>query len=168
MSILNRCDLWNTLYAYCLYGRKSGAAVTKVFPLTPYVLLLSISRLVAACAGYIPSKLPLYFMNFWYLSPSSIYSWSISHILEHEFLYLGRLGSPGSKEKVDLSFSENLLRVIFSTFCGEKNLSFLKYCRVCTKMFFFLFFCHLGSLFNLECNLSIAVKNIAQHRTYIK
>ena len=101
MSILNRCDLWNTLYAYCLYGRKRGAAVTKVFPIKPYVLLFSISRLVAACAGYIPSKLPLYFMNFWYLfqitslSPSSIYSWSISHILEHEFLYLGRLGSSG-------------------------------------------------------------------------
>ena len=32
MSILNRCDLWNTLYAYSLYGTKRGAAVTKVLP----------------------------------------------------------------------------------------------------------------------------------------
>ena len=31
--------------------------------------------------------------------PSSIYSWSIDHILEHEFFCLGRLGSQGSKEK---------------------------------------------------------------------
>ena len=50
--------------------------------------------------------------------PSSIYSWSLSHILEHEFF--DRLGSQGSKEKkVDLSFSEQLLRVFFSTFCGQ-------------------------------------------------
>ena len=39
--------------------------------------------------------------------PSSIYSWSIGHILEHEFFCLGRLGSSGSKgKKVDLSYSE--------------------------------------------------------------
>ena len=39
--------------------------------------------------------------------PSSIYSCSLSHILEHVFFCLGRLGSQGSKEKkVDLSFSE--------------------------------------------------------------
>ena len=31
--------------------------------------------------------------------PSSIHSWSISHILEHEFFCLGRLDSSGSKEK---------------------------------------------------------------------
>ena len=31
--------------------------------------------------------------------PSSIYSWSIGHILEHEFFCLGRLGSQGSKGK---------------------------------------------------------------------
>ena len=53
-------------------------------------------------------------------SPSSIYSWSIGHILEHEFFCLGRLGCAGSKEKkVDLSFSEQLLRVGFSTFGGQ-------------------------------------------------
>ena len=40
--------------------------------------------------------------------PSSIYSWSIGHILAHEFFCLGRLGSSGSKEKVDLRFSEQL------------------------------------------------------------
>ena len=49
--------------------------------------------------------------------PSFIHSWSISHILEHEFFCLGRLGCAGSKgKKVDLSFSEQLLRVVFSTF----------------------------------------------------
>ena len=32
--------------------------------------------------------------------PSSIYSWSIGHILEHEFFSWGRLGSSGSKEKM--------------------------------------------------------------------
>ena len=31
--------------------------------------------------------------------PSSIYSWSIGHILEHEFFCLGHLGCAGSKEK---------------------------------------------------------------------
>jgi hypothetical protein len=50
---------------------------------------------------------------------------------------LGRLSSSGSrgKKKVDLSFSEQLLRVVFSTFCGQKiNLKFLKkYCSVHLK-----------------------------------
>ena len=56
-------------------------------------------------------------------NPSSIYSWSIGHILEHEFFCLGHLGCAGSKgKKVDLSFSEQLLRVFFSTFCGQKKL----------------------------------------------
>ena len=31
--------------------------------------------------------------------PSSIYSWSIGHILEHEFFCLGSLGCAGSKGK---------------------------------------------------------------------
>jgi hypothetical protein len=40
--------------------------------------------------------------------------------LEQEFFCLGGLGSQGSKEKkVDLSFSERLLSVVFSTFCGQ-------------------------------------------------
>ena len=34
------------------------------------------------------------------LYPSSIYSWSTGHILEHEFFCLGRLGSQGSKGKI--------------------------------------------------------------------
>ena len=51
------------------------------------------------------------------LNPSSIYSWSIGHILEHDFFCLGHLGCAGSKEKkVDLRNSEQLLRVVFSTF----------------------------------------------------
>ena len=50
-------------------------------------------------------------------NPSSIYSWSIDHILEHEFFCLGHLGCACSKgKKVDLSFSEQLLRVVYSTF----------------------------------------------------
>ena len=49
------------------------------------------------------------------LIPSSKYSWSIDHILEHEFFCLGHLGCAGSKEKkVDLSFSEQPLKVVFS------------------------------------------------------
>ena len=55
-------------------------------------------------------------------SPSSIYSWSIGHILDHEFFCLGRLGSQGSKgKKVDLRDSEQLLRVVFPTFGGQNK-----------------------------------------------
>ena len=55
--------------------------------------------------------------------PSSIYSWSIGHILEHEFFCLGHLGCAGSKgKKVDLRNSEQLLRVVFSTFWGQKKI----------------------------------------------
>ena len=39
MSILNRCDLWNTLYAYSLYGTKRGAAVTKILQKKSCVVL---------------------------------------------------------------------------------------------------------------------------------
>ena len=54
--------------------------------------------------------------------PSSIYSWSIGHILEHEFFCLGHLGCAGSKgKKVDLSFSEQLLRVVFFNFLWSKK-----------------------------------------------
>ena len=65
-------------------------------------------------------------VNFIYFEPSSIYSWSIGQNLEHEFFCLGHLGCAGSKgKKVDLSFSEQLLRVVFSTFWGQKkNLNF--------------------------------------------
>ena len=58
------------------------------------------------------------FFVFLYTS-SSIYSWCTSHILEHEFFYLGRLGT--KEKKVDLSFSEQLLRVLFSTFLGQNR-----------------------------------------------
>ena len=55
-------------------------------------------------------------------TPSSIYSWSICHILEHIFFCLGHLGCAGSKEKkVDLSFSEQLLMVFFFNFLWAKN-----------------------------------------------
>ena len=38
------------------------------------------------------------------ISPSSIYSWSIGHILEHEFFSLSHLGCAGSKEKSGFEF----------------------------------------------------------------
>jgi hypothetical protein len=51
----------------------------------------------------------------------------VGHILEHEFFCFGGLGSSGSKEKkVDLSYSEQLLRVVFSTFGGQ-SFFFLKH-----------------------------------------
>ena len=58
-----------------------------------------------------------------YKNPSSIYSWYIDHILEHEFFCLGRLGWPGSKaKKVDLSFSEQLLQVeVKKAFCYQNT-----------------------------------------------
>jgi hypothetical protein len=50
---------------------------------------------------------------------SSIYSWPISHILEHEFFCFCHLGSSGQLgKKEDLSFSDQLLSVCFLTFCG--------------------------------------------------
>ena len=49
-----------------------------------------------------------------YHSPSSI-----NHILKHEFFCLGRFSA--QEKKVDLSFSEQLFRVVFSTFCGQNN-----------------------------------------------
>ena len=45
-------------------------------------------------------------------TPSSIYSWSIDHILEHEFFCLGCLGSQGSKEK------KSVFEVFWATFEG--------------------------------------------------
>ena len=56
-------------------------------------------------------------MTPWY--PSSIYSWSIGYILEHDFFCLGHLGCKG--KKVDLRNSEQLLRVVFSTFGGQNE-----------------------------------------------
>jgi len=53
---------------------------------------------------------------------------SIGHTLEHEFFCLGRLGSSGIKgKKVNLSFSKQLLRVVFSNFCGQKKIFFFEY-----------------------------------------
>ena len=70
----------------------------------------------------------IFYQKVLYKYPSSIYSWSIGHILEHEFFCLGHLGCAGSKgEKVDLRKSEQLLRVFFSTFWGQKkNSKFFK------------------------------------------
>ena len=47
--------------------------------------------------------------------------------MEKEFSCLGCLGIQGSKEKkVDLRNSDQLLRVVFPTFCGQKEFKFLK------------------------------------------
>ena len=54
--------------------------------------------------------------------PSSIYSWSTSHILEHEFFCFGRLGNQNSRgTKVDFRFSEQLFKVVFFIFCGQNK-----------------------------------------------
>ena len=56
-------------------------------------------------------------------TPSSIYSWSVGHILEHEFFRPGRFGSQGSKEKkLDLRNSEQLLRVVFQLLVVKTNI----------------------------------------------
>ena len=49
--------------------------------------------------------------------PSFIYSWSISHILEYvQILLFGPFG----QQEMDLSFSEQLLRVVFFNFLWAK------------------------------------------------
>ena len=58
--------------------------------------------------------------------PSFIYSWSIRHILEHEFFCLVCSGSYGRKK---MSISEQVLRVVLSTFCEQKS-SNLKSCII--------------------------------------
>ena len=111
--------------------------VVQGYCLTLYTSALFCNTVVCTCLG--PSikvrKMSILALNYTFLGkiktkgflPSSIYSWSIGHILEHEFFCLGRLGCAGSKgKKVDLSFSEQLLRVVFSTFYGQKK----NYCSV--------------------------------------
>ena len=59
-----------------------------------------------------------------HFGPSSIYSWSVSHILKRELFCLGRFGSQGSKgKKVDLSFSEQLFRVFFFQLFVDKTMN---------------------------------------------
>ena len=70
----------------------------------------------------ISSNLTLSYYECFINNPSSKYSLSIGHILEHEFFCLGHLGCAGSKgKKVDLRNSEQLFRVVFSTFGGQKK-----------------------------------------------
>ena len=47
-----------------------------------------------------------------------MYSCSIGYILEHEFFCFW--AAQAVRKKVDLSYSEQLLRVVFSTFWGQK------------------------------------------------
>ena len=71
-----------------------------------------------------------FFDKFFWCHPSSIYSWSIGHILEHEFFCLGHLGCAGSKGKkkwiwVFLSnfwgwFFQLFEDQIFKKFCPQK------------------------------------------------
>ena len=57
--------------------------------------------------------------------PSSIYSWSISHILEHEFFWLGPLGSKGKK------WIWGFLSNFWGWFWGQKKVQ--NYCRIRAK-----------------------------------
>jgi hypothetical protein len=67
-------------------------------------------------------------LKFYYISlhilrgyPSFIYSWSIGHILEHEFFCLGHLGCAGSKEKKWIwVFLSNVWGWFFQLFVGKK------------------------------------------------
>ena len=53
--------------------------------------------------------------------PSSIYSWSKDHILEHEFFCLGRLGSQGNKGKKWIwGILSNFWGWFFQLFVGKK------------------------------------------------
>ena len=64
--------------------------------------------------------------------PSSIYSWSIGHILEHEFFSLGRLCSQGSKEKKSgFEVFGATFEGVFFNFVRSKKM--VKSCRVRTK-----------------------------------
>ena len=56
----------------------------------------------------------------------------------HEFFCLGHLGSSGSKEKkVNLSFSEQLLRVFFQLFVGKPVHFFIGFSGTIMKLFAF-------------------------------
>ena len=54
--------------------------------------------------------------------PSSIYSCSIGHILEHDFCHLGCWAVKGKfLKRPNFCLSMLLFGVVFSTFCGQKN-----------------------------------------------
>ena len=60
----------------------------------------------------------------------SIYSWSIGHILEHEFFCLGCLGWAEVRKKSGLKFFWATFEGVFSTFWGQKKWFFFwKHCR---------------------------------------
>ena len=68
------------------------------------------------------------------LATQFIYSWSLNHILKHEFFCLGRFGISGY---FFLNIPDQLLRVVFSTFCGQKNSKLIRI-KVRKCFFFFL------------------------------
>ena len=75
----------------------------------------------------------------------SIYSWSIGHILEHEFFCLGCLGWAGSKEKKWIwVFLCNFWGCFFQLFEGKKIWSFFfffwKHCTSCIVESIHIFF----------------------------
>ena len=64
---------------------------------------------------------------FFILIPSSIYSQSVGHILEQEFhVWAICAVRVVRRKKVDLRNFEQLKRVVFSTFCGQKKFRILK------------------------------------------
>ena len=105
--------------------------------------------------------------------PSSIYSCSIGHILEHEFFCLGRLGSSGSKEKKRIwVILSNFWKWFFQLFAGKKKKSkFFKNILATAlknyiKWLLYIFFFVLKKVekigyhsnFNFECNTEIILK----------
>ena len=56
-----------------------------------------------------------------HLCPRFIYSWCISHILEHEFFCLGRLGRSGRKGKNGFEFLWATFEGVFFNFFGAKK-----------------------------------------------
>jgi hypothetical protein len=79
---------------------------------------------------------------------------------------LGRLGSQGSKEKkVDLRNSEQLLRVVFSTFCGQYFSIHVKKLHKMAYIYIYFFFEKVekigyNSNFNFECNTERGLKKL--------
>ena len=62
-----------------------------------------------------------------YLDPSFIYSWSVSHIWEHKFCYLSRLGRLGSNEEKSIEFFLASSMGVFFNFLWAKKRYFCKY-----------------------------------------
>ena len=114
------CEVFRD-FRKCFLKNSDWKAKADGFHQCNYVVLMSFSFFSFLYRISTSSVAVFSFFSF-FVDPNSIYSWSIDHILEHEFFCLGRLGSQGSKgKKVDLRNSKQLLRVFFSTFGGQNK-----------------------------------------------